>query len=76
MCKFSIGDKVILNSDNESNTLMTINGYLKDEARYNQAFILGMLTEAELKTTKCVWRDDNNSPCEEYYHEDALTIVE
>ena len=76
MCKFSIGDKVRLKSDNESNTSMIVNNYLKDESKYKQAVLFKALSESDMKSIKCVWRDKLDVPHKEYYDEDILTKVE
>ena len=72
--KFEIGDVVCLMSDNATNTPMTVNCY-----RYDECFDeLGRLymSDTSKKEVKCVWRDKNDNPHEEYYHEDSLIRVE
>lgn len=76
MDRFNIGDLVRLISDQESTIPMTVQGYLKDETRNQEALQFGLLTELDKKMVKCSWRDANQTPYSEYYHEDSLTKVD
>lgn len=76
MDKFNIGDLVILISDQESAIPMTVQGYLKDEPKNKEALLFGWLTESDKKMVRCFWRDANQTPYSEYYHEDSLTKVD
>ena len=76
MDKFNIGDLVKLISDLEYATPMTVQGYFKDETKNKEALQFGFLTESDKKMVKCSWRDVNQTPYSEYYHEDSLTKVD
>ena len=74
MCKFKVGDTVKLISDTVNNTPMTVQGYRKDETAYSEAQkFLDEIPDDILKAVKCVWRDSNDVPHSEYYHEDTLS---
>lgn len=76
MCKFHVGDLVHLISDTEDNSCMTVDGYRKNEPQYAEAVLMGTLSEEDLKSVRCVWRDSTNAPHKEYYNEDSLKKVE
>lgn len=77
MCKFHVGNLVRLVSDTEVHTPMTVEGYLKDEAKFkSNSIFLDEVSDDLLKSVKCVWRDNVNIPHEKYYNEDSLIIIE
>lgn len=76
MCKFSKGNVVKLHSDNDGNCPMTVDGYWKDESKSIEAIRFEIANEQDMKMVKCVWRDNNNEPHREYYHEDSLLLIE
>lgn len=74
MNKFHYGDKVKLKSDINTNTPMTVNGYQNED--YKEAITLTLLDDSINNFVSCVWRDKNDMPRHEYYHEDCLILIE
>lgn len=66
---------VRLISDEESAIPMTVQGYFKEETKNKEALLFDTMTESDKKLVKCSWRDANQIPYSEYYHEDLLVMV-
>jgi len=71
--KFKQGDTVRLVSDGNNTPVMTVNIYAIDESL--DARLLLDISDEQKKMIKCVWRDTNGTPHNEYYSEDALMKV-
>ncbi len=76
--KFKSGDKVLLNSDTDENTPMTVRDYSIDEFNRNPANEgLGEFFSEQMKgLVVCEWRDNKNCFYREEFHEEELRLAD